>query len=261
MGALAGSLSYMRFLVDGDPPKNPGPAFEKTLESRRFTPLNPAMEASESAGWVATEAPFDDDLPITRGMFLFGDLVVVSYREDKWAIPKPVLKRETQKRIQQIIDEEKKDPETIGKAFVKAVQDSVLVQLKQKSLPRSKIIDVVWDMSKGEARVFGRGTVVSERLASLFERTFQVRVDIGPWAARAFRLDLGSRAMGVLERLSPGWLFPDPMRAIEDGLDEALTGAGTAPAIGMPKPKPTTTPTTPAATATAGDFDTPPWEG
>ena len=258
MGALGGSLSYMRFLVDGEAPKNPGAAFEKAFESRRFTPLNPVQEAAESAGWVVTEAPFDDELAITRGVFLFGDLVVISYREDKWAIPKPVLKRETQKRIQQIIDEEKKDPETIGKAFVKAVQESVLVQLKQKTLPRSKIIDVVWDMAKGEARVFGRGTVVSERLASLFERTFQVRVDVGPWAARAFRLDLGSRAMGVLERLSPGWLFPDPMRAIEEGIDEALTGAGVAPAIGMPKAKASTTA---APTPKASDFDTPPWEG
>ena len=71
-------------------------------------------------------------------------------------------------------------------------------------------------MGRGEARVFGRGTVVTERVASLFERTFQVRVDGGSWAAKAFELDLSSRAQGVLERLSPGWLFPDSIKTVVD---------------------------------------------
>jgi hypothetical protein len=223
VGALTGSLSYMRFLVDGAAPKNPGAAFEKSIESRRFVALSPGAETSESAGWVATEAPFDEARPLTRDLFLFGDLVVITYREDKWAIPRPVLKREVQKRIEKIIVEEKKDRDEIGRAFVKAVEQSVLAELKAKTIPRSKIVDVVWDMARGEARVFARGTVATERIASLFERTFQVRVDPGPWAARAFRLDLGSRALGVLERLSPGWLFPDARRAVED--DDVSTPA------------------------------------
>lgn len=240
MGALGGSLSYMRFLIDGEPPKNPGSTFEKAIHSRRFVPLSPSQENPESAGWAAAESPYDDDIAITRDLFLFGDLVVLAYREDKWAIPRPVVKREVQKRIQKIIAEEKKSPDDIGKAFVKAVEQSIIAELKSKTLPRSKVVDVVWDMGRGEARVFGRGTMATERIASLFERTFQVKVDPGPWAARAFRLDLGSRAMGVLERLSPGWLFPDAIKSIDD--DDDATAA--AP---------------PKKAATAGD-DTPPWE-
>lgn len=241
MGALAGSLSYMRFLLEGAPPNNPGAAFEKAIAARRFAPLAPSQDTSESAGWVPAEAPFDDELAVTRDLFLFGDIVVLAYREDKWAIPRPVVKREVQKRIKKIIDEEKKDPDSIGKAFVKAVEESIIVELKQKTLPRSKVIDVVWDMSRGEARVFGRGTIVTERVASLFERTFQVKVDVGPWAARAFRLELGSRAMGVLERLSPGWLFPDAIKAVVEDDD----GVGVAPAKAKGK---------------SDDGDTPPWE-
>lgn len=244
MGAFGGSLSYMRFLVDGEAPKSPGAAFEKSIGSRRFVPLTPSQETGESAGWVAAEAPFDDELAITRDLFLFGDLVVLAYREDKWAIPRPVLKREVQKRIQKIIEEEKKSPDDISKAFVKAVEQGVLAELKAKTLPRSKIVDVVWDIGRGEARVFARGTVATERIASLFERTFQVKVDPGPWAARAFRLDLGSRAMSVLERLSPGWLFPDAIKPVDDHNDDDVA---TAPAAAAPKK------------AAAGD-DTPPWE-
>jgi hypothetical protein len=216
MGALNGSMSYMRFLIEGDVPANPGSAFEKAIEGRKFTPLTPSAETPESAGWVATEDPFAEGRPLTRDLFLFGDLVVISYREDKWAIPRPLVKREVQKRIQKIIEDEKKDPDDIGKAFVKAVEAAIISELKQKSYPRSKVVDIVWDMGRGEARVFGRGTVVTERVASLFERTFQVRIDPGSWAAKAFELDLSSRAMGVLERLSPGWLFPDSLKTVVD---------------------------------------------
>ncbi len=251
MGALNGSLSYVRFLVDGDLPKNPGATLEKSIESRRFVPLSPTQETAESAGWVATEAPFDDALALTRDLFLFGDLIAITYREDKWAVPRPLVKRETARRIQKIIDEEKKDPDSIGKAFVKAVEQAVLVELKQKTFPRSKLIDIVWDTRRREARVFGRGTVVTERVAGLFERTFGCRVDVGVYAARAFSLDLGSRAQGVLERLSPGWLFPDALQAAADDARESLSDDDEAPAR-PPKPAPTK--------AKAGDDDAPPWD-
>lgn len=219
MGALNGSLSYLRFLIDGGLGDNVTQV-EKSLQSRRFVPLSPSGDVTDAAGWVPTEAPFDDERKLTRDLFLFGDLVVVTYREDKWAIPRPLLKRETQKRIEKIIKEEKKDPDDIGKAFVKAVEAAVLVEMKQKTIPRSKLVDVVWDTARKEARVFGRGSLATERVASLMERTFQVRVDVGSYAARAFSLDLGARAQGVLERLSPGWLFPDAIGAPPEPAEE-----------------------------------------
>ncbi|MDP2340552.1 MAG: hypothetical protein Q8O67_06325 [Deltaproteobacteria bacterium] len=223
MGALNGSLSYLRFLVDGDLADNPGTAYEKALQSRRFVPLLAHQESGDSAGWVPTEAPFDDERKLTRDLFLFGDLIAVTYREDKWSIPRPLLKRETTRRLEKIIAEEKKDPEDIGRAFIKAVEQAVLIELKQRTIPRSKLVDVIWDPGRREARVFGRGTVATERVASLFERTFQVRVDVGSYAARAFALDLGSRAQSVLDRLSPGWLFPDAVQQEAETIREKLS--------------------------------------
>jgi hypothetical protein len=273
VGALHGSLSYLRFLVDGGLPANPGAALEGALAPRRFVPLSPTQETSESAGWVPTEAPFDDERPLTRDLFLFGDVVAVTYREDKWAVPRPLLKRETARRIQKIVDEEGKDPDTIGKAFVKAVEQAVLVELKQKTFPRTKLVDIVWDPRRREARVFGRGTIVTERVAGLFERTFGCRVDIGVYAARAFSLDLGTRAHGVLEQLSPGWLFPDALRADADAPDhEPLVDDAGAPAGKATTPKKGAAVTAgdagpvgrkgagKAARAATADDDAPPWD-
>jgi DNA recombination-dependent growth factor C len=210
MGALNGSLSYLRFLVEGEVAKNAGTVYEKALESRRFLPLSPTGDVMESAGWVPMEAPFDDDVKLTRDVFLFGDIISVTYREDAYRIPRPLLKRETKKRIEKIMREEKRDE--VNRAFAKAVEQAVLAELKAQTIPRSKLVDVIWDTTKNEVRVFGRGTVATERVSSLFERTFQVRVELATYAARAFTVDVGSRAQGVLERLSPGWLFPDAIK-------------------------------------------------
>ena len=228
MGALAGSLSYLRFFVQGEVGKNPGSTYEKSLEARRFLPLNPADDILETAGWVPLDGPFDDGAAITRDRFLFGDLLCVTYREDRFAIPRAVIKRETARRVQKIIDEEKKDPDEISRAFLKAVEQAVFAELKKNTLPRSKLVDVVWDFKRQEVRAFGRGTAVTERLASLFERTFQVRIEVAHYPARAFSLDLGSRAHSVLERLSPGWLFPDAMQKELDEARERLSD-GDAP--------------------------------
>jgi DNA recombination-dependent growth factor C len=221
MGALRGSLSYLRFLVEGDVAKNPGSTYEKALEARRFMPLTPTAETLESAGFVPLESPFDDEAPLTREVFLFGEIIAVTYREDAYRIPRPLLQRETKKRIDEIIKKEKRDPETVGKAFVKAVEQSVLVELKARTIPRSKLVDVIWEPARNEARVFARGTIATERVAALFERTFQVRMELATYAARAFTIDIGSRAQGVLEKLSPGWLFPEAI-----GRDVTVPGEG-----------------------------------
>lgn len=225
MGALRGSMSYLRFLVEGDAAKNPGTTYEKSIEARRFLPLSPTADVMESAGWVPLEAPFDDEMPIGRDTFLFGELIAVTYREDKYTIPKALLQRHTKRAIDEIVKKEKRDPATINRAFIKAVEARVLVELKSQTIPRSKLVDVIWDLPRKEARVFGRGTVATERVSSLFERTFQVRVELGSYPARAFTLEIGSRAQGVLEKLSPGWLFPDAIKVDPSEPRERESGA------------------------------------
>jgi hypothetical protein len=221
MGALAGSLSYLRFFLDGEPAKNAGTTYERSIESRRFVALRPKDDVTDSAGWVPTEAPFDDDRPITRDLFLFGNLVCVTYREDKWAIPRALVKRHLEKRLEKIEKDEGKPRSEMGRGFQKVVEAAVLAELKSQSIPRTRLVDVIWDMERGEARVFGRGTLATERVASLMERTFQMRVELASPAARAFRHDLGDRAMSVLERLSPGWLFPESWQKPGDDESEA----------------------------------------
>ena len=225
MGAIKGSASYLRYLVEGDAAENPGKVYADSLDSRRFIPLHPDAEASENAGWMPIETPFDDDAPFASDAFHFGHLICVSYREDKFAIPKPLLQRAVKERLAKIEREEKRE---ITKAFQKAVEKACLVELKRKSFPRTRLCDVIWDLDRREVRFFGRGTLVTERCSSLFERTFKVRVEQGSYAARAFGLDLPTRAKGILDGLSAGWLFPDLVpntREADEDADDVVSAA------------------------------------
>jgi DNA recombination-dependent growth factor C len=211
MGALQGSLTFGRYFVEGDLPRDIATTFERALEARRFLPASPAAEPPESVGWVAMEAPFDDDRAITRELFMFGNRVALCYREDKYVVPRAMVRRALQKKLQDIEQAEGKSREDMPRAFIKAVERAVADELRQKSLPKSSLVDVIWELDRGEARVFGRGKMVSERLSALFERTFTMRLVPAVPVARAFRLDLSQRARGVLERLMPEDIF-----AIED---------------------------------------------
>jgi DNA recombination-dependent growth factor C len=201
MGALQGSLSYLRFFVDGDLPRDPASSFERSIHPRRFSPASPTADPPESTGWVATEAPFDDDSEIGRGLFWFGSRVVITYREDKYVVSKSAVRRAMHQKLTDIEKAENKNRTDMTRAFLKAVERSVTVELRTKSQPRTSLVDIVWDVERKEARVFGRGKMVTERLALLFERTFGMRLVMAVPAARAYRTDLSQRAQAVLERL------------------------------------------------------------
>ncbi len=212
MGAMKGSASYLRFLVEGAVVKNFAKVYEEAIEARRFIPLHADAESIEQAGWVPMETPYADELPITRDAFAFGELVVVTYREDKYVIPRAVLMKKLDERLAKVAAEEEDGAKKArSRSFKKAVEAAVLVELKRQTYPRSKLVDVVWDTRKNEVRIFGRGSMAKERCVALFERTFGVRLEMAAYAARAFSLDVGDRAKSVLEQLKPGPLFPDEL--------------------------------------------------
>lgn len=189
MGVISGGMGYLRFKVTaGDDAKS---QFTRTINTRKFTPLSPGAEQNESAGWVALEAPFDDGDDIRREQYEFGDRIIIVYRHDQWVISKPRLKRETRLRIAKICQEEGKPVDEVGKAFIKAVERAVMIDMRRQSTPRTKLIECVWTPSRGEMRAFGRGNVVCEQVVSLFERTFGVRCELAVHSARAIAMTEG----------------------------------------------------------------------
>lgn len=203
MGALKGSASYLRFVVSGDPPKRFAPRLEKSIGARRFVPLDGDQDLLESAGWAPIEAPFDDDMALTRERFWFSELLALSYREDKITLPRPVVLQQVAKKLAALEDRGEK----ITRQTKKSCELAVIAELRRRVMPRARVVDLVWDLPRGELRIFGRGPMVTERLVALFERTFGYTVQLGHYGHRAWTFDLSTRSQGVLSALGPDPIF------------------------------------------------------
>lgn len=175
MPLLKGSATFSLFIVEGFAPAAIDAA---AFSSRRFVPLTVEGEAEESAGWVLFDEPHEAptaDRPTLLDVTIRGThRVVVAYREDKWSIPRDLVKRETRKRIEKIIADEGKQPDEIGRAFVKAVEVAIKKELRGTSRPKTKIVEV--EIEGPFCRIFGKGTVVHERVSALLARTLKLDV-------------------------------------------------------------------------------------
>jgi hypothetical protein len=198
MGAARGGLSYLRFTVDKDPPPKLVSGFEKAVEARRFMPLK-GGELAESAGWAPIDDPLDDEAPIPRDGFMFTGLIALAYREDKIAIPKALLEHQVRRRMLEI----EQSGQRVNRTAKKAIELTVAAELRRKTMPMTRLVDVVWDLRRGELRLFGRGKIATERATALFERTFSVQPRLAHYGVRAFDVDVSLRARAVLEQLAP----------------------------------------------------------
>ena len=204
MGILSGSLTYLRFRVEGTAPPNFTEIFEEALGVRRFIPLHPEGEDNESFGFVPLQKPYADDEPILNDQFLFGDCIALGYREDSISFPKAMMRDLVQKRLSERQEKNQSDRGAVAK---QAVQAAIMSEMRRRILPKSKVVDCFWDLSRNEVRLFARGKGISERFVALFEQTFQVKLRLKTFADAAILSNLSLMDKGVLETLKPQEIF------------------------------------------------------
>jgi hypothetical protein len=90
MPALKGSLTYARFFVEGEPPKDFREKFMRAIRLRAMQPLEADDDVAERSGWCAIGEPFDVDLHY-EGVF-YNNFINLGFRTDRWSIPGPLLR-------------------------------------------------------------------------------------------------------------------------------------------------------------------------
>lgn len=189
-------MTYLRFAVIGTLPSNLIENFERALAVRRFVPLHPEGQDSESAGWVAIQNPYLDEQRILNDQFLFQERVVLGYREDKLSFPKAMLRDLVELRMQEFPDQSRQ-----------VIESAVMSELRGRILPKSKVVDVLWDLSRSELRLFARGQGLVERFEKLFEQTFQMRLRQLTYPEIALSSQVSLRSKGILESLNEAVIF------------------------------------------------------
>ncbi len=204
MGILSGSITYLRFRVEGTAPANFTEIFEEALSVRRFIPLHPEGEDNESFGFVPLQKPYADDEPILNDQFLFGDCIALGYREDVISFPKAMMRDLVQKRLNESLEKHQSER---GAQLKQTIQAAIMSEMRKRILPRSKVVDCFWDLSRKEVRFFARGKGVSDRFVDLFEQTFHVKLRLKTFADTAIMSNLSLMDKGILETLKPQELF------------------------------------------------------
>lgn len=210
MGVLKGQITYTKFHVRGALPEDVHARFLDRIRARGFKPLTPEDEDEAAVGWVPIERPYDDELSFRAEGVFFASYVNLALRIDRWKFPAPLVKAKM--AAAERLYRQKTGKERISRAEKAELRDAVEKKLRRDGAPVTVVVDLSWDMTSGELRLFGRSQLAAEHFHELFEKTFQLRL-----------LPAGAYVTGVALDLPP--FVAAKLRTIDPTMLHAVGGA------------------------------------
>lgn len=204
MSAMRGSFTFLQFKVEGDIPPNWLAKFEPAICLRRFVPLRTMGDDNESFGFVSPSAPFNDEEELAAAHFVFSDKIFLAYREDTLKVPQAMLKDKVAAKIK---EQEQKTGQYVSSKTKSLIHAAVVAELRAKILPKSNVVEFIYDVEAGKLRFFGRSKTVIERFVALFQQTFELRLVHMGFEERAVSADLSSSAQNSLKMLNHKDIF------------------------------------------------------
>lgn len=172
-------MSAARFHVRGDLPKDVRRSYPERIRLRAFVPLRADEEAEERAGWCALGQPLD--LELTTPKLFQGSYLTLGLRVDKYRFPPAVINAELALAAQAL--REKNGQERLSRAQKAELKTRVIARLRRKYLPGMRVVDVVWNLDRGELYFWSGSAALEQHLEALFEQTFGLElVPSSPWA-------------------------------------------------------------------------------
>jgi recombination associated protein RdgC len=168
MPALKGSLTYARYFVEGDLPKDFRERFMRAIRLRAMKPLSPDEEASERSGWCALGEPFDVELHY-EGVF-FNSYINLGFRTDRWVIPGPLLRARLKEAESAYLV--KRGRERLSRAEKAELKEVVTRKLRKQFIPVTRAVDLSWYLEDGVVRFFSQSPRAGLAMTTLFQKTF-----------------------------------------------------------------------------------------
>lgn len=172
MPALKGSLTYARFFVEGDVPKDFREKFMRAIRLRAMQPLDADEDVEERSGWCAIGEPFDLELHYD-GVF-YNNFINLGFRTDRWSIPGPLLR--TRFREAESAYLLKKGRERLSKSEKAELKQLVARKLRKQFVPTTRAVDLSWSLEDGIVRFFSQSARPSANMSELFTKTFGLKL-------------------------------------------------------------------------------------
>lgn len=172
MSLFRGSLTYVRFFVDGDAPSDLASHGLAKVKRKVQRPLTADDEEPERSGWCKVGEAFE--LELEHEDVFYNEFVNLGFRTDKWAIPGALLKSKVAEAEKIYL--EKKGKERLSRKEKLELKEVVARKLRRNLVPQVRSNDVTWNTNEGIVRFFGTSPKVHMVFTDLFEKTFQVKL-------------------------------------------------------------------------------------
>jgi len=199
MGLYRGSMSYTRFFVRGDLPKNHQERFMEGIGLRVFRELDPAEEIDQRAGWCVCDTPFDLDL--TYDKVFANNYVNLGLRVDTWRIPRSLFKAAFGQAEREVLAQSAE--QKLSRSRKKELEAVLKARLRRKVIPAMRAFDLSWSLEEGVVRFFSGSPKVQEQMAELFEKTFDLELVADGVYLGAEHAAVDADILARLPKLSP----------------------------------------------------------
>lgn len=206
MSVLKGAMAYQRFSVAGE-----NFSAEQIIEKLRlfkFRPLHEKGEDKESVGWSSYLSEYDHEKNLEVRDFLYGEKIILAMRIDTISLPSQYLKARVKKSLAEYQREYNKKPDRTVKKEIEAAE---IQALRERVLPKTKIIEAVWCQKAQELKVLSRGSIV-ERFTELFQETFLIRPSLRDYAHETYWLAHAAGEAHAVELMTHDPIFMPPIR-------------------------------------------------
>lgn len=198
MGALAGSISVRRYQLLDPLPADPRQKLLRGARAHAFVPLDPKAEGDRAVGWVSIADHEDAELRADKLFFVGagGEQLRLALRIDVLKPPPAEVRRQLQA---QAAAKEAEEGRKLTRREKAALKLEIVRTLRLRTLPRVRVVDVVWNLDTGRLYLWSQTKSVNELFVDQFVRSFGLKLEIdGPtrWSRAAAEAD-------ALERLEP----------------------------------------------------------
>ena len=172
MGAFQGSLTFKQFHVLDPLPNDWKVTFQKGIERHIFRELDPASEVERSTGWCSPHFPLD--LALDSETYHYNEYLILGFRVDVWSIPASTLKIYCEAEARRVMREQKR--ESLPRYERAEIRERVLQDLKRKTVPTIRCVDMVWHWRDGTVRFFATSQKINLEFQDCFENSFGLRL-------------------------------------------------------------------------------------
>jgi len=172
MSVLKGSLTYVRFYVEGDLPDDFNERFLKAIRLRAMKPLEPDDEVPERWGWSRLAEPFE--LELDHESVFFNEYLNLGVRADRWQIPGAMLRAKLREAEEVYLT--KKGRERLTRKEKAEMKELVSRKLRRQLTPVTRSFDLSWSLQEGIVRFFSSANAPAVAMQDLFTRTFGLKL-------------------------------------------------------------------------------------